>query len=98
LASLLPHLHEVSGDRVLFVEGGDDLSRLRIDLLPQLPLTLIVGAGRTIPVDWLEECEGDAVRVVVIPSDTYDPERPDRRLADLRPPIVPLDYLAEGHF
>jgi superfamily II DNA/RNA helicase len=96
LASLLPHLHGVVPERTLFLEERGDLTRLQIDLLPQLPALVIVGGGLLISEDWVEPCEGDPPRVVIVWDDVADPEREDRHLVDLRPPVIPLLSLTGG--
>jgi hypothetical protein len=96
LTGLLANLHYGVPDRVLFVERHDDLRELSIDRLPGLPLAVVVAPGRSVPIQWVESYEGDPPRLLVIPSGTPDPERGDRLLVDLRPPVVSLTQFVEG--
>jgi ATP-dependent DNA helicase RecQ len=96
LAGLLANLHHAVPDQVLFLERHDDLSELFIDHLPGLPVAAVVVPGGTVPIEWVESYEGDPPRVLLIPTGTPDPEREDRLLVDLRPPVVSLAQFVEG--
>jgi hypothetical protein len=52
--------------------------------------------GGSVPIEWIESYEGDPPRVLLIPVRTPDPERDDRLLVDLRPPVVSLAQFVEG--
>ncbi len=96
LAGLLGKLHHAVPDHVLFLERHDDLRELSIDRLPGLPLAAVVAPGGSVPIQWVESYEGDPPRVLLIPSGTPDPEREDRLLVELRPPVVSLAQFVEG--
>jgi hypothetical protein len=96
LGALLGNLHHAVPDRLLFLEPHDDLRELSIDRLPGLPVTAVVMPGRSVPTEWIESYEGDPPRVLLIPLRTPDPEREDRLLVDLRPPMASLAQFVEG--
>jgi len=96
LAGLLGSLHHAVPDQVLFLERHDDLRELSIDRLPGLPVAGVVAPGGDVSTQWVESYEGDPPRVLLLPSGTPDPEREDRLLFDLRPPVVPLIQFVQG--
>jgi len=96
VAELLSDIHLQVLERLFFVEARRRLTPTMLDWLPGLPTMIVVGPSQTVPHDWLQS--GAYVRplVVMIPDDLPDPERPDRRLVEMRLGLRSLDGLTQG--
>jgi superfamily II DNA/RNA helicase len=93
LSSVAGEAHLLVPDRLFLVDERDRFRPDTLDWLPALATMVICGPGQRVPHDWFAEEPGARPLVVVLPDDHPDPDRPDRRIVEMRPGVRSLSTL-----
>lgn len=93
LSAVTREAHLLVPDRLFLVDVRDQFLPNTLDWLPALPTLVICGPDQRVPEDWFAEGPDERPIVIVVPDHHPDPDRPDRRIVEMRPGVRSLAAL-----